>query len=103
MGGPVISRGLMGGMVTFCVSGIIVWWSFGVVALLQIVAISLVDNQRVDIYIGLQLYMDTRKIVANPPHPIFTWLSQYFPKNRAILVQKLWGEKKLSKSNFGYF
>ena len=38
-------------MVTFCVSGIIVWWSFGVVALLQIVAISLVDNPRVDIYI----------------------------------------------------
>ena len=29
---------------------------------------------------------------------IFTWLLQYFPKNRAILVQKLWGEKKLSKS-----
>ena len=26
-----------------------------------------------------------------------------FPKNRAILVQKLWGEKKLSKSVFGYF
>ena len=24
---------------------------------------------------------------------IFTWLLQYFPKNRAILVQKLWGEK----------
>jgi hypothetical protein len=56
-------------MVTFCVSGIIVWWSFGVVALLQIVAISLVDNPRVDIYIGLQLCMDTRQIVANPPHP----------------------------------
>ena len=34
---------------------------------------------------------------------IFTCLSQYFPKNRAILVQKLWGEKKLSKSVFGYF
>ena len=34
---------------------------------------------------------------------IFTWLLQYFPKNRAILVQKLWGEKKLSKSVFGYF
>ena len=33
---------------------------------------------------------------------IFTWLLQYFPKNRAILVQKLWGEKKLSKSVFGY-
>ena len=33
----------------------------------------------------------------------FTWLLQYFPKNRAILVQKLWGEKKLSKSVFGYF
>jgi hypothetical protein len=29
---------------------------------------------------------------------IFTWLLQYFPKNSAILVQKLWGEKKLSKS-----
>ena len=27
----------------------------------------------------------------------------YFPKNRAILVQKLWGEKKLTKSVFGYF
>ena len=26
-----------------------------------------------------------------------------FPRNRAILVQKLWGEKKLSKSVFGYF
>ena len=34
---------------------------------------------------------------------IFTWLLQYFPKNRAILVQKFWGEKKLSKSVFGYF
>jgi len=34
---------------------------------------------------------------------IFTWLLQYFPKNRAILVQKLWGEKKLPKSVFGYF
>ena len=34
---------------------------------------------------------------------IFTWLLQYFPKNRTILVQKLWGEKKLSKSVFGYF
>ena len=34
---------------------------------------------------------------------IFTWLLQYFPKNRAILAQKLWGEKKLSKSVFGYF
>ena len=72
VGGSVISRGLMGrGMVTFCVSGIIVWWSFGVVALLQIVAISSVDNPRVDIYIGLQLCMDARQIVANPPHP--TW------------------------------
>ena len=35
---------------------------------------------------------------------IFTCLLQYFPqKNRAILVQKLWGEKKLSMSVFGYF
>ena len=34
---------------------------------------------------------------------IFTWLLQYFPKNRAILIQKLWGEKKLSKFVFGYF
>ena len=34
---------------------------------------------------------------------IFTWLLQYFPKNRAILVQKLWGEKKFSKSGFGLF
>ena len=34
---------------------------------------------------------------------IFTCLLQYFPKNSAILVQKLWGEKKLSKSVFGYF
>ena len=34
---------------------------------------------------------------------IFTWLLQYFPKNRAILVQKLWGEKKLSEFVFGYF
>ena len=29
-------------------------------------------------------------------------LIQRVPKNRAILVQKLWGEKKLSKSVFGY-
>jgi hypothetical protein len=29
---------------------------------------------------------------------IFTWWLQYFPKNRAILVQKLWEEKMLSKS-----
>ena len=34
---------------------------------------------------------------------IFTWLLQYFPKNRAISVQKRWGEKKLSKSIFSYF
>ena len=34
---------------------------------------------------------------------IFTCLLQYFPKNRAIFVQKLWGEKKLSKPVFGYF
>ena len=34
---------------------------------------------------------------------IFNCLLQYFPRNRAILVQKLWGEKKLSKSVFGYF
>ena len=34
---------------------------------------------------------------------IFTWLLQYFPKNRAILVQKMWGEKKLSKSVIGDF
>ena len=55
---------------TFCVSRIIVWWSFGVLALLQIVAISLVDNPRVDIIcIGLQLCMETRKIEANPPQP----------------------------------
>ena len=33
----------------------------------------------------------------------FTWLLQYFPKNIAILVQKFWGEKKLSKFVFGYF
>ena len=33
---------------------------------------------------------------------IFTSLLQYFPK-RAILVQKLWGEQKLSQSFFGYF
>ena len=26
-----------------------------------------------------------------------------FSKNRVILVKKLWGEKKLSKSVFGYF
>ena len=31
---------------------------------------------------------------------IFTWLLQYFPKNTAILVQKLGEEKKLSKSVF---
>ena len=34
---------------------------------------------------------------------IITWLLQYFPKNRAILVQKLWGEKKLSKPFFDCF
>ena len=34
---------------------------------------------------------------------IFTWLLKYSPKNKAILVQKLWVEKKLSKSVFGYF
>ena len=34
---------------------------------------------------------------------IFTWMLQNFPKNRAILVQKLCGEKKLSKSVFSYF
>ena len=60
-------------MVTFCVSGIIVWWSFGVVALLQIVAISSVDNPRVDIYtyicIELQLCMDTRKNSGKPAAP----------------------------------
>ena len=33
----------------------------------------------------------------------YFYLVVYFPKNRAILVQKLWGEKKLSKSVFGYF
>ena len=31
---------------------------------------------------------------------IFTWLLQYFPKNRDILVQKLWGEKKVVKIRF---
>ena len=30
-------------------------------------------------------------------------LLQYFPKNRAILVQKLGADKKLSKSVSGYF
>ena len=34
---------------------------------------------------------------------IFTCLLQYFFKNRAILVQKLRGEKKLSKTVFGCF
>ena len=34
---------------------------------------------------------------------IFSWLLQYFPRNGAILVQKLWGEKRVSKSVFGYF
>ena len=33
---------------------------------------------------------------------IFTWLVQYLPENRAILVQKLGEEKKMSKSVFGY-
>ena len=33
----------------------------------------------------------------------YFYLLKYFPKNKAILVQKLWGEKKLSKSVFGYF
>ena len=33
---------------------------------------------------------------------IFTWMLQNFAKNRAILVQKLCGEKK-SKSVFSYF
>ena len=31
----------------------------------------------------------------------FTCVLQYFPKNRAILVKILWGEKKLSNSVFG--
>ena len=34
---------------------------------------------------------------------IFTRLLQYFAKNRAISVQKLGEEKKLSKPVFGYF
>ena len=34
---------------------------------------------------------------------ILSGLLQYFPKNRAIFVQKLGGRKKLSKSNSGYF
>ena len=29
---------------------------------------------------------------------IFTWLLQYFPKNRAILVKKLLGEKSCQNS-----
>jgi len=33
----------------------------------------------------------------------FYLLVSIFSKNRAILVQKLWGEKTLSKSVFGYF
>ena len=33
----------------------------------------------------------------------FYLLVTIFPKNRAILVQKLLGEKKLSKTVFGYF
>ena len=33
----------------------------------------------------------------------FYLLVTIFSKNRAILVQKLWGEKKLSKSVFDYF
>ena len=36
------------------------------------------------------------------PVGIFTWLLKYFPKNRAILVQKLGEEKKWSKSVSGY-
>ena len=44
-----------GGMVTFCVSGIIVWWSFRLVTLLQIVAISSVENPKVDIYIHMYI------------------------------------------------
>ena len=34
---------------------------------------------------------------------IFTWMLQNFPKNSAILVLTLCGEKKLSKSVFSYF
>ena len=34
---------------------------------------------------------------------IFTGFLQYFPKNRAILVQKLGEESKLSKCVSGYF
>ena len=33
----------------------------------------------------------------------FTWFLQYFPKNRAILVQKLWGEKKVAEIRFSLF
>ena len=66
------------------------------VALLQIVAISLVDNPRVDIYIGLQLCMDTRQIAANPPHPeytciysqkkIFTLSLNIFPLGKCLFI-----------------
>ena len=34
---------------------------------------------------------------------ILSWLLQYIPENRTILVQKLGAEKELSESVFGYF
>ena len=34
---------------------------------------------------------------------IFTWLLQYFPNNRAILVQKIGGRKKIVKIRFRLF
>ena len=34
---------------------------------------------------------------------MLSWLLPYFPKNRAILVQKLGAEKILSQSVSGYF
>ena len=40
----------------------------------------------------------TLKFVGRYFYLVFT----RFPKNRAILVQKLWGVKKLSQSVFGY-
>ena len=36
-------------------------------------------------------------------HSLLSGLLQYLAKNMALLVQKLWGGKKLSKSVFGYF
>ena len=40
-------------------------------------------------------------VVGQPS--LLTGLLKYLPRNMALLVQKLWGEEKKSKSVSGYF